>query len=245
MILAEWIKTKRTSTRLLIIVTPFIVPAMLIAYFSMITLGDKANIRMYSHFFELLLVFMPLIISLLSGLIIMKEEEAGNFTGYLMSPVIRAKLYLSKLSFTVLFIVYTVVVSTLLIILGNIIVLKINTLYINLFIKGVGYSIIGTLFLCGFHILISFAYGLGVSVALGGIGFLTTAILGATSLGDKVWIYVPWTWAIRMAKYAVINDVNISKMIREAMLVSLISFILLLMLSLVWFNRWEGRKTYE
>jgi ABC-2 type transport system permease protein len=42
------------------------------------------------------------------------------------------------------------------------------------------------------------ATGIGMAIALGAVGLLLETLLGATSMGDRVWLFVPWAWPMRL-----------------------------------------------
>ena len=65
-------------------------------------------------------------------------------------------------------------------------ILHVEKIQYELFMQGVLLTLIGSLILITLHLFTSFAIGMGTSIAIGGIGFLISAIIGATVLGDKI-----------------------------------------------------------
>lgn len=195
--------------------------------------------------------------ALLSGLTVLQEEEAGNFNGFLAEPISRTKLYVSKLSLLILFTAIDVLFASFLMIVGMKFILHVENIQYGLFLQGSIWSVIGSLILYAIHLLISFAYGMGPSIAIGGAGFLISAIVGATVLGDNIWQYVPWAWAIRLSKNPMllmpdiktINGMLASEVfVREMMkglIPAVLGFLIVTILGILWFNRWDGRSSYE
>jgi len=250
---ADWIKTKRTQIRLIFIVITITYPILMLWYFS----NNKLQYQMYNDFFMIISVALPILISLLSGLIGCQEESAGNFNVILSSTVSRTTSYLSKLLLLEFMTTISMFFSTFMLLLGMKFILHIENIHYSLFFQGSLLTIIGCLFLYEFYLFLSLAIGMGVSIALGGAGFLTTAIIGGTVVGDKIWQFIPWTWSARLSQLQVFfipgihlpSGLSPSEFIKQqytnALPFVILGTITLLIVSLIWFNRWEGRKSYE
>lgn len=225
----------------------------MLLYFS----NNKIQYIIYDGFFKVISVFLPLLVSLISGLIGMQEENAGNFSIILSSTVSRTTSYLSKLFLFEIMTTISVFFSTSLFLLGMKSVLHIENIQYNLFYQGAFLTIIGCLFLYVFYLFLSFSFGIGVSIALGGAGFLIAAVMGATLVGDKIWQFIPWTWPVRLSNLPEFFmpgiqlpiGLNTSEFLTQqygrGLPFVILGTIVLLIGSLVWFNRWEGRKSYE
>jgi len=141
--------------------------------------------------------------------------------------------------------------------LGMKFILHIENIQYSLFYQGALLTIIGCLFLYVFYLLLSFAFGMGVSIALGGAGFLVAAVMGATVVGDKIWQFIPWTWSVRLSNFpeflipgiqlpiGLVPSEFLAQQYGICLPIVILGTITLLIGSLVWFNRWEGRKFYE
>lgn len=98
---------------------------------------------------------------------------------------------------------------------------------------------------------------MGASIAIGGGGFLVSAIIGATVVGDNIWQYIPWAWTVRLSQVPMLLMLNVKhafgmelsdlyfQELMKGIIPASICFILVTLLGLVWFNRWEGGKSYE
>ncbi len=250
---ADWIKTKRSQIRLIFIVITIIYPILMLWYFS----NNKLQYQMYNDFFMTISVSLPILASLLSGLISAQEESAGHFSLILSSTVSRTTSYLSKLILLEFMTTISIFFSTFVLLLGMKFTLHIENIQYSLFFQGSLLTIIGCLFLYEFYLFLSLAFGMGASIALGGAGFLITAIIGGTIVGDRIWQYIPWTWSARLSQLQefFIPGINLpngllaSEFVNQQYSKSLpfviLGTITLLLVSLIWFNRWEGRKSYE
>ncbi|MED0679099.1 lantibiotic immunity ABC transporter MutG family permease subunit [Aneurinibacillus thermoaerophilus] len=254
---SEWIKTKRTTIRLIVFVTPIIYPIFMLWYFSRYNDPSSWQIKIYGGFFEVLTVSLPIIISLFTGLISYQEEKSGNFINLLAGPVSRAKFYFGKLFLLILSAIVDIFLATFLMLLGMRYILHVDNIHYDLFLQGVLLSVIGSLILFSMHMLISFALGMGASIAIGGGGFLISAIIGATVVGDNIWQFIPWAWTVRLsqvpmllmpeAKHAFgmqLSNLYFQELLK-GIVPAIICFILVTIIGLIWFNRWEGDKSYE
>lgn len=253
LLLSQWVKTKRSGLRFIILMVPIVYPIFILWYFSQYEITDLLQVKIYSVFFEVISVALTIIIALLTALIVIEEELAGDFRGFLLTPFPRKKLYNSKLSFLIILTIIDIFISTAIMLFGMKFILKISDIQYQIFLVGAISTVIGSLFLYCLHLLISFAYGTGPSIAMGIVGFLISAILGVTSLGDSIWQFIPWAWGARLSKIPVIlmpmmKEIggNISSKLFlnqfiKGVIPSVGSSIIIIVLGSKWFERWEGR----
>ena len=254
---SEWLKTRRTTIRLIVFVTPIIYPIFMLWYFSRYNDPSFWQVKIYGGFFEVLSVSLPIIISLLTGLIAYQEEKSGSFMNVLTGPVSRVKFYFGKLSLLIFAAIADIFLATFLMLLGMRYILNVENVHYDLFLQGALLSLVGSLILFSLHLLISFAFGMGASIAIGGGGFLVSAIIGATVVGDNIWQYIPWAWTVRLSQVPMLLMLNVKhafgmelsdlyfQELMKGIIPASICFILVTLLGLVWFNRWEGGKSYE
>jgi len=254
---SEWLKTRRTTIRLIVFVMPIIYPIFMLWYFSRYNDPSFWQVKIYGGFFEVLSVSLPIIISLLTGLIAYQEEKSGSFMNVLTGPVSRVKFYFGKLSLLIFAAIADIFLATFLMLLGMRYILNVENVHYDLFLQGALLSLVGSLILFSLHLLISFAFGMGASIAIGGGGFLVSAIIGATVVGDNIWQYIPWAWTVRLSQVPMLLMLNVKhafgmelsdlyfQELMKGIIPASICFILVTLLGLVWFNRWEGGKFYE
>lgn len=253
---AEWIKTRRTPIRWIVFLTPVIFAALVIGYYSMRAISTDIQISIFEVFFGVWTIIVITFGSgLISALMIQQEELAGGFNGLLGSKLPRQKLYLGKLAILILSATGSIMAATILLVIGLNVILKISVSW-PIFIAGAIMAVIGTIPLLAIHLWISFAWGMGASIGIGGAGLLIAGLMG-TSLGDEVWYFVPWAWPLRLSMLPgayllykpgmdFFTDTNL--IINQAIIgivISSLFFSVVLLGGLLWFKRWEGRKVYE
>lgn len=253
---AEWLKTRRTPVRPLVELMPILLTALIIGFG--LTRGAMPHLQLYMFrvFFEVWTVLVvPLAVGIVPGLLAHQEGMAGRFYGLLGSPLPRRQLYLAKLILMTILLAFGTVLATVMMALGAGWVAGEPVLWAP-FGTGAVLVIVGTVPLLAFHCWVSFAWGLGASVGLGGIGLLIAALM-ATSLGDAVWPWVPWAWPVRLAQAVGITWAHasdgwtplglISSLLDGGaetigMIAAVVCWGAMLAGGLVWFERWEGRS---
>ncbi|KAF0993644.1 lantibiotic immunity ABC transporter MutG family permease subunit [Geobacillus sp. TFV-3] len=254
---SEWIKTKRTAIRWVMWIAPIIYPLFMVWYFSHYHTPVFWQVKIYRGFFEVLAVSLPIILSLLTGLMSYQEEKAGNFMNVLSGPISRIQWYVGKLTLLVLIAFADILLATILMLIGMKYVLQAAHIHYDLFLQGAVLSMVGSLILFSIHLFISFAFGMGASIAVGSGGFLISAIIGATSLGDHIWSYIPWAWAVRLSQFPMLMMPEVkqalgtqllhsdSPSLREGTVYAFVGFIIVTIIGSIWFHRWEGNKPHE
>ena len=84
-------------------------------------------------------------------------------------------------------------------------------------------------------------FGSSISVLLGISGTILAGFF-ENALGDKIWPIIPWEWGVRFLK-------NYFDFSNAPIFLGIISMIIItsivLVLSLLWFSRWEGKVIQE
>lgn len=255
-IISEWVKTKRTPVRWLAFFTPVIFAAFIVWYFSLRVITKDIQVSIFQAFFEVwTALVIPLDTGLISGIMIHQEELAGGFNGFIGSKLPRRDLYLGKLTMLILLTSTSTLLAVLALLVGSSFVLNIRISW-PIFIIAAIMAMIGTLPLLAFHLWISFAWGMGASIAIGGGGALIAALM-ATSLGNNIWQYVPWAWPVHFTGVAgtyllylhgmksppeTIYSGFIVDQAIKGLVPAAVFFASMLAGGLIWFKRWEGRK---
>ncbi|AVD36212.1 lantibiotic immunity ABC transporter MutG family permease subunit [Clostridioides difficile] len=253
---SEWLRAKRTAVQGLTLYMPIIFSLCVVAYLT-IKSGSTQEFA-FEGFFTIWTVFIiPIGVGILAGFIVQEEELAGNFNGFLCVGISRVRLYLGKFLFLLFCLTICTFIATLILCIGmNIAVPSGATIW--LFLSAAGLVVIGTLPLLAIHLWVSFAWGMGASIGISIGGILMAAILGLTSVGAKVWAFVPWTWPVKLGMLpgtyfikeagTISTEVFYSKMMQSATVVFIvvaIGLIIFLIGGVIWFKIWEGRKSYE
>lgn len=256
---AEWLKTKRTPVRWLAFLTPVAFAAVIIWYFSLKPGTPDLRPEIYETFFGFwAALVIPPGAGLLTGIMIHQEELAGDFNGFLGSKLPRACLYLAKLIMLILLSTASTLLGTLLLVAGMYYVLNIPVPG-SIFIAAAIMAELGALPLLALQLWVSLAWGMGASTGIGGGGLLIAALM-ITSLGDKIWQFVPWAWPVRLSMLPgayllyqsgmkvpppiISSGYPIHETIKGIISAG-VFFVVLLVGGIIWFKKWEGRKIYD
>ncbi|WP_269462740.1 lantibiotic immunity ABC transporter MutG family permease subunit [Paenibacillus baekrokdamisoli] len=169
----------------------------------------------------------------------------------------RLLIYFGKLLQLTLLCAAVLLSAILILLLGMNLALRIEHIEYGLFLQGGTLALTGALSLLPLHLFLSLAYGQGASIGAGCGGFLIAGMIGTTTIGDAIWQFVPWAWSVRLSWNPILFMPNLSlgKTIQLAEVYQqnmdkglapvLICFLFLTLLGIVWFGKWEGRKSYE
>jgi ABC-2 type transport system permease protein len=101
--------------------------------------------------------------------------------------------------------------------------------------------LLSNLFLYLLHIPIAFRFGSSISVLLGISGTILAGYF-ENAIGDKIWPIIPWEWGVRFLE----NYFDVSSAPVFPGVIALIMMTsMVLILSLLWFSRWEGNVIQE
>lgn len=222
------------------ILLPLGAAAAFLAYYTVSPWKPDAKI---SGYFEVIGVSFPLIIGLVCSKAIEQEGQAGSFQNMLCGIKSRAAIYLSKLIVMILMWAFSIVLAI------GVFAVGFKTAPALMYGKVAILIIAGSVFLYILHLFVSLQYGRGASIGLGIVESLISA-LALTGLGDKAWYYIPCTWSARFGDNLMYEWLNPGKVfgyaeIQKGMMVAIPAMAIALVLSLLWFRNWEGRKTYD
>ncbi|OQR54194.1 lantibiotic immunity ABC transporter MutG family permease subunit [Bacillus sp. CDB3] len=250
-LLAEFKKRNRSLFLLLHLVIPLTLSGIWMTYIS--ARKDLVNPQfIYVTFFELLGIGTPLIISIICGVVSDSEDEAGNFQNMFGLTKNKTITFISQISMMILsyFFAILLAISTYTLALKYLVgVDEINfSLY---FLNGLIFTLC-SIFLYFFYQVIGYKYGIGMC-SIGGFAGLIIAALSVTSIGDKVWMFLPWAWPNRFSLYlfghseisqSTITDnyINSTSILKGC--VSSVIFTIII-ISIFWFKNWYGRKAND
>jgi lantibiotic transport system permease protein len=251
---SEWLKTKRSPGRWMIFIIPVLTAMIFIWYFSKLTLSNDIQVKIYQSFFEFwTALVIPVSTGVLAGLIVQQEEFAGNFIALLGSPFSRTSHYLGKLVILILQTIVSSMSAVFSLLCGLKLFLEIDVPYSH-FLLAVLTTEAGLLPLLALHLWIGMAYGFGAAIGLGSGGVILAALVGATSLGNKIWPFVPWAWPVRLSLMPghFFPGMDLPTSITSltffwhqtlmSVVLSALLFVFLVTGGCIWFNKWEGRK---
>lgn len=229
---SNFIKIKRSSFLVIHSLAAFVFPIVLYLYWSQRG-GVRNDIATIYSYFQIIGATIPLMFAIVS--VDLKNMEAGvgkykNLLGYSASHY---KPFFYQLLFTWLMYAITLILSGILFLFLTIYFLGTNYDFKIILLTFMFYLIIGFV-LCLLHQVLSYAFGMGTVIGFGMAG-LVIAALCETSLGDSIWYFIPWTWALR-----------VSDIVFKYLSISIFSIIIMITVSLIlWslhkyiFSRWD------
>ncbi|KIU05631.1 SpaG protein [Bacillus subtilis] len=179
------------------------------------------------------------------------EEQAGKFQVLLGSTSPKVIAYASKMLMLLFMELCSIGIALFIYIIGLKFILHVPDLSYDIFITGGAWLVAGSVALYCIYFFISCMFGMGASVLIGGAGLLMTALMN-TGLGDAIWKYNPWAWGIRLSGLNGVlhfkekgDNPLLMHEINSGVLVMIFGIICINVASLIWFSKWEGRKTFE
>lgn len=230
---------------------PVIAALCITAYLSV--RGGVTTEFVYEGFFVVwTAIIIPVLAGILAGFIIHEEELAGNFTSFLNTKISKMKLYFGKFLMLVFCLLCCTFIATLMLCAGMNLVMP-NPDNIAMFIQAAFLTVLGTLPILSIHLWVSFLWGMGASIGISMGGILMAALIGATGLGGKMWMVIPWCWPVKMAMIPSVfaqSGPSIAyasgiEILRSELILTAIGLILFLAGGMLWFRRWEGRALSE
>lgn len=104
------------------------------------------------------------------------------------------------------------------------------------------------LFIYMFHIFLSFRFNGSVSIGVGITESMLSCLL-VTGLGDGIWIFIPCAWGARFTDMFIHKSfgerITAASQLNAGVTLCCIETALIFVFSIIWFLRWEGKKTEE
>ena len=235
---SDFYKFKHTSMIWIHLFIPLVIAALFSVYYCVSPW--KADAKM-SGYFEAIGIGFPIIIGLVCGKAAEQESEAGCFQNIMCLIKSRAVVYASKLIVMLLLSVFAVTIAT------GVFWAGFRAAPFSVYMKAGALLFTGSVFIYILHLFISVKFGRGASIGLGIFESLISA-LAITGLGDGVWYYIPCTWSARLCDNLIYGWFYHAETaghieICTCFKVLIPSVIVAFALSLLWFRRFEGRKT--
>ncbi|MBX6395747.1 MAG: ABC transporter permease [Alicyclobacillaceae bacterium] len=199
LIRAEWMKYRRTAVSWLLFLAPvgcilitglYVYPHRF-SHAAWIQIVDTAD-QVWSG------IWIPLGVGLIAGLSAHMEVRAGSWRALRGRNVSPARLYGAKL--VVLGVqmgLSTLWLTVLLVLMASVYGISVTVPWRAL-IAAMVVNWFGTLPLLYGSYWIAEAIGWAVSIGLGILGILIASIIGATSVGSGIWVFIPWAWPMRL-----------------------------------------------
>lgn len=192
---SHFIKIKNTSYLLVHSMAALLFPLLLLFYW--IQRGDVRNNAVFFSYFQIVGVLLPFASSIVNIQLKNLEEESGKYKYLLAYSRSNYKPFFVELVF--LWMCYCIVLLISVILFGIVMIISGTMVNFELVLLNIlAYIILSFITYIVNHI-ISYLCSTGVALGVSMIGVIIAALC-ETSLGDKVWFYIPWSWLLRISE---------------------------------------------
>lgn len=223
---------------LLHLLPPIAVTVLFLVYYAFAGYHIIPDVR---SFFIILQMYEPIFISIAVTVFIHLDRNVHGLQTALGLVESRGSLYLGKILFLVFFSSVSMIIYEGCFYAGVPLVLDAGIIHAGFYISIFCIFLFSNFILYLLHTAAAFRFGSGISVLLGICGTIFAGIL-ENPIGDKIWPLIPWEWGIRFLKnyFGFSKEAVIPGMIALAVMTSIV-----LILSILWFVRWEGNVAQE
>ncbi|MFE3577313.1 lantibiotic immunity ABC transporter MutG family permease subunit [Lysinibacillus sp. NPDC059133] len=241
---AEFLKIKRTPFLLIHLLIPIIISGLFLAYYSYSPWDFNGKVSAY---FQALACGFPTIIGLVCSMVSEQEATAGHFQEMLTASKTKIMVFLSKILLLLLFSFGAILLSIGIFSVGFIELLHEDTFSFQFYLIAGCILFVSFVFLYILHFFVSLQFGKGASIGLGIVGSLLVALL-LTGIGDGIWSFIPYGWgghfvSLWTMKASGLDLSTVEIGLQEGIIASVCGTLLALVLSCLWFWKWEGRKS--
>lgn len=198
---------------------------------------------LYGLFFELLGIGTPLIIAIICGVVSDSEEEAGHFQNMLRLTKRKAITFSSQISMMIVSYGFAILLAISLYTFALAYLVRVAEINIaHYYLTGMVFIICGV-FQYFLYLMIGYKYGIGMC-SIAGFAGLIIAALSQTSVVDKVWIFLPWSWPNRFSTHLFSQSILVDKYtsVLKGSVTAFIITLSVIVISILWFKNWDGRK---
>lgn len=236
--ISNFIKLKRTPILLLHLLPPILITLLFLYYYTIVGYRIITDVRV---FFVILQICYPIFISIVVSVFTHLDRNINGIQNTLSLVNSRISIYLGKLLFILFLSAINLILYELCFYIGVNLFLDTNVAPLKSYIGIFQIFLFSNLFLYSLHLSVAFRFGSSVSVLLGIAGTILAGYF-ETALGDKIWPIIPWECSVRFLE----NYFNFSSIPIISGIISMIILTsIVLILSILWFNRWEGKITQE
>lgn len=234
---SNFTKIKRTPVILLHLLPPIVITTLFFVYYASGGYHLISDVRL---FFVILQICYPIFVSIVVPILINLDRNNGiqNALGLVAS---RSSVYLGKLLFLLFLSAINMIIYELCFYVGVNFFLNISMVPFGSYPVIFCIFLFSNLFLYLLHVLIAFRFGSSISVLIGISGTILAGYF-ENAIGDKIWPFIPWEWSVRFLE----NYFNFSNVpVFPGIIALLMMTSIVLVLSLLWFSRWEGKVIQE
>lgn len=235
---SNFTKIKRTPIILLHLLLPIVITTLFLIYFAFAGYHIISDVRL---FFVILQIGYPIFVGIVVPILIQLDRNINNIQNALGLVESRRSVYLGKLFFLLFLSSISIITYELCFYIGVNLFLDISVTHFDSYLDLFYIFLFSNLFLYLLHVPIAFRFGSSISVLLGISGTILAGFF-ENAIGDKIWPIIPWEWGVRFLK----NAFDFSSAPIFWGIISLIMITsMILVLSILWFSRWEGKVIQE
>lgn len=234
---SERIKVKHTPFWAIHLCLPVMGALLFVAYYFLY--GSTADDKKLKMILEIAATFFPLLISVIVNLNITLEEKSSHFQALLAVPD-RHKIMLAKLAYLYSAGVFSLSCLFLLFALGIFLGGIADTVQLDTLAKAATGIAFCNLIIYILHLFLSLKFGLGLSLFWGVFESLQCILYSNIEL-NGIARYIPFAWSMNWV-LDILNNQLFSHRTEWIWIAALT--IGCLLLTLLWFSHWEGRKNY-
>ena len=235
---SERVKVKHTSFRAIHFFVPVIGVLLFLVYY--LLYYHTADSKKFKMILELTTTVFPLLISVIVGMNVTLEEKASHFQTLFAVPN-RHKIMLAKLTYLYGSGVFALFFLFLLFVIGIHLLGMADTVQLGTLIGAAIGIAFCHLIIYILHLFLSFKFGLGISLFWGVFESLQCILYSNIEL-KGIARYLPFAWSMNWVQ-DILNHQLFSHRTEKIWITVLT--IGGLLLTLLWFSHWEGRKNYE
>ena len=191
-LIADFYKTKHLPILRAHLLIPVGVPVLFLIYYTHSPWSNDTRITAY---FQVLGMGMPLLAGLFCAMLAEQESLAGGFQN-MLSVQKRHAVFLSKLLVLLLSGMLALLLASVLFGTGYFFWMEQRSASYLFYWKAAFVLMGGSVFLYILHLFLAFCFNKGVTIGLGFVESLLSALL-LTGMGEGIWMYVPAAWASR------------------------------------------------
>ena len=234
-----WMRTKRTPSRMVLILCPLIFTGLFIVY--LLSSAGLKGVELAS-FFGAYTVLAGFSISFFIPMLYESDKKAGGYANDLRIGICRKKLFFSRFLFIFILLI-TIEGIAILPFMLFLYFYGIKIQMLNLTV----YMIIGAVGLISMvpvYQFLSLKFNYTGSILAGVICTLAAVLLGTTDLGTGIWYCFPFVYPIKLIYGYVSGSLNVYTVIFYLFISLLLSIVSVGIFSF-WYNRWDGISEME
>lgn len=235
---SELVKTKHTPLRIIHLCIPVMGALLFVVYYFLY--GSTADGKKLKMILELTATVFPLLISVIVGLNITLEEKASHFQPLLAVPN-RHKMILAKLAYLYGAGITSLSCLFLLFVFGIQFLGIADTVQLGTLTRAAVGIAFGNLIIYVLHLFLSLKFGLGISLFWGVFESMQCILYSNIEL-NGIARYIPFAWSMNW-----VRDILKHQFFAHGTEWVWIAVLTIgsLLVTLLWFSHWEGRKNYE